>query len=286
MGGPVQYADMTQGSALAHRSVIRADDKAARSELGHSDQADGAIARRGACSASDEGEVEEEWQGATGGAQEPGKVPDLASALDSSDEEEDGRSLLTLSVQLQLVLDRFPTVTKELTQKRLQLYVVKHLQLMADRGQHVPKADSTEYIELFARIFELELNEYIKCKTAQGTTTSTATPAESVDYDALLHQCAPDITEAMDILNAPKQANESQQDYEKRQNAAQWQANTSGMPRQALSEVETATSNFAGEDEANTLPEDRTPRQHIMIKEEECNESIPDEPVTPRRVAR
>ncbi|KAG6894555.1 hypothetical protein C0992_005612, partial [Termitomyces sp. T32_za158] len=105
----------------------------------------------------------------------------------------------------------------------------------------------------------LELNEYIKHKAARGTATSTATPAESVDYDALLCQCAPDIAEAMDILNAPKQANESQQDYKKCQNAAQRQANTSGMPRQALSEVETATSNLAGEDEANNPPEDRTP---------------------------
>ncbi|KAG6870717.1 hypothetical protein C0993_004220, partial [Termitomyces sp. T159_Od127] len=104
----------------------------------------------------------------------------------------------------------------------------------------------------------LELKEYIKHKTARGTATSTATPAESVDYDALLRQCVPDIAEAMDILNAPRQANESQQDYERRQNAARRQANTSGMPRQALSEVEMATSHPAGEDEANTLPEDRT----------------------------
>ncbi|KAG6858264.1 hypothetical protein C0995_001301, partial [Termitomyces sp. Mi166 len=42
---------------------------------------------------------------------------------ESSNEEEDGWSMSTLSVQLQLVLDRFPTVTKELMQKRLQLYV-------------------------------------------------------------------------------------------------------------------------------------------------------------------
>ncbi|KAH0578103.1 hypothetical protein H2248_005533 [Termitomyces sp. 'cryptogamus'] len=188
----------------------------------------------------------------------PRKVLDLVSELDSSGEEEDGRSLSTLSVQLQLVLDHFPTVTEELTQKRLQLYVVKHLQLLADRGQRVPRADSTEYIKLFARIFELELNEYIKRKTARGTATSTATTAESVDYNTLLHQCTPDIAEAMDILNAPRQVNESQQDYERQQNAARRQSNTSGMPRQALSEVEMATSHPAGEDEANTLPEDRT----------------------------
>ncbi|KAG6893188.1 hypothetical protein C0992_010966 [Termitomyces sp. T32_za158] len=157
---------------------------------------------------------------------------------------------------------------------------------MAHRGQRVPRADSTEYIELFARIFELELNEYIKRKAARGTATSTATPAESVDYDALLRQRAPDIVEAMDILNAPKQANESQQDYEKRQNAARRQANVSGMPHQALSEVETATSYHAGEEQAEELPEMRTPHQRVTIKEEECDESVPDEPVTPRRVTR
>ncbi|KAG6869365.1 hypothetical protein C0995_003827, partial [Termitomyces sp. Mi166 len=42
---------------------------------------------------------------------------------ESSNEEEDGWLMSTLSVQLQLALDRFPTVTKESTQKRLQLYM-------------------------------------------------------------------------------------------------------------------------------------------------------------------
>ncbi|KAG6892687.1 hypothetical protein C0993_003240 [Termitomyces sp. T159_Od127] len=102
---------------------------------------------------------------------------------------------------------------------------------------------------------------------------STATLAESVDYDALLRQRVPDIMEAMDILNAPRQANESQQDYERRQNAAPWQSNTSGMPRQALSEVETATSHPAGEDETNTPPEDRMLRRRVTIKEEEHDEA-------------
>ncbi|KAG6881565.1 hypothetical protein C0993_000939, partial [Termitomyces sp. T159_Od127] len=162
--------------------------------------------------------------------------------------------------------------------------MVKHLQLLADRGQRVPRADSTEYIKLFAWIFELELKEYIKRKTARGTATSTATLAESVDYDALLRQRAPDIAEAMDILNAPRQVNESQQDYERWQNAARWQSNTSGMPRQALLEVETATSHPAGEDEVNTLPEDRTLCQRVTIKEEERDESVLEEPVMPQHV--
>ncbi|KAG6886650.1 hypothetical protein C0995_006147 [Termitomyces sp. Mi166 len=134
---------------------------------------------------------------------------------ESSNEEEDGWLMSTLSVQLQLALDRFPTVTKESTQKRLQLYMVKHLQLLADRGQNVPRADSTEYIELFTHIFELELNEYMKHKSVQGTATSTAMPAESVDYDAIWHQRVSGIAEAMDMLNALQQANESQQDFER-----------------------------------------------------------------------
>ncbi|KAG6886531.1 hypothetical protein C0992_003551 [Termitomyces sp. T32_za158] len=170
-------------------------------------------------------------------------------------------------------------------QKRLQLYVVKHLQLLAARGQHVSKSNSTEYIELFTRIYELELNEYIKRKLACGTATSTATLAESVDYDAVLRQREPNIAEAMDMLNAPQQANESQQDFERRQNATQRQANTSGMTHRALSEVETATSYHAGDDEVEELPEMRTPHRCITIKEEEHEESVHDEPVTPRRIA-
>ncbi|KAG6859494.1 hypothetical protein C0995_007925 [Termitomyces sp. Mi166 len=106
---------------------------------------------------------------------------------ESSDKEEDGWSRSTLSVQLWLVLDRFPMVTKESTQKHLQLYMVKHMQLLANRGQNVPMADSTEYIKLFTHIFELELNEYIKHKAARGTALSTAMLAESVDYDTI--QC-------------------------------------------------------------------------------------------------
>ncbi|KAG6869726.1 hypothetical protein C0995_001010 [Termitomyces sp. Mi166 len=134
---------------------------------------------------------------------------------ESSNEEEDGWSRLTLSVQLWLVLDHFPTVTKESMQKHLQLYMVKHMQLLANRGQNVPMADSTEYIKLFTHIFELELNEYIKRKAARGTALSTAMPAESVDYDAIQHQQVPVIAEVMDMLNAPQQANESQQDFKR-----------------------------------------------------------------------
>ncbi|KAG6869864.1 hypothetical protein C0995_016584, partial [Termitomyces sp. Mi166 len=106
-------------------------------------------------------------------------------ARESSDEEENNRLKLTLSVQLKLVLNRFPAVTKELTQKRLQLYVLKHMQMLANMGQHVPEVESTEYIELYLQIFKLELEEYMKRKEACTTARSTATLAESVDYDTI-----------------------------------------------------------------------------------------------------
>ncbi|KAG6873687.1 hypothetical protein C0993_001110, partial [Termitomyces sp. T159_Od127] len=58
------------------------------------------------------------------------------------------------------------------------------------------------------------------------------------------------------------------------------------MPRQALSEVEMATSHPAGEDEVNTPPEDRMLCRHITIKEEERDENVPEEPIMPQCVAR
>ncbi|KAG6882636.1 hypothetical protein C0995_014133 [Termitomyces sp. Mi166 len=131
-------------------------------------------------------------------------------ARESSDKEEDDRSKSTLSVQLKLVLNCFPAVTKESTQKRLQLYIVKHMQMLANMGQRVPEEDSTEYIKLYTHIFKLELKEYMKCKEARTTARSTVTPAESVDYDAIRHQQVPVIAEVMDALNALQQAEESQ----------------------------------------------------------------------------
>ncbi|KAG6884798.1 hypothetical protein C0995_009919 [Termitomyces sp. Mi166 len=111
-------------------------------------------------------------------------------------------------------------VTKESTQKHLQLYVLKHMQMLANMGQRVPEVESTEYIELYLQIFELELEEYMKRKEACATARSTATLADSVDYNAIRHQQVPVITEVMDALNAPQQAEESQQDFERHQNAA------------------------------------------------------------------
>ncbi|KAG6863930.1 hypothetical protein C0995_006652, partial [Termitomyces sp. Mi166 len=103
---------------------------------------------------------------------------------------------------------------------RLQLYVLKHMQMLANMGQHVPEVESTEYIELYLQIFKLELEEYMKHKEAHATARSTATLAESVDYDAIRRQRVPVIAEAMDALNALRQAEESQQDFERCQNAA------------------------------------------------------------------
>ncbi|KAG6882496.1 hypothetical protein C0995_014539, partial [Termitomyces sp. Mi166 len=62
------------------------------------------------------------------------------------------------------------------------------MQMLANMGQHVPEVELTEYIELYLQIFELELKEYMKHKEAHATARSTATPAESVDYDAIRHQ--------------------------------------------------------------------------------------------------
>ncbi|KAG6857953.1 hypothetical protein C0995_003914, partial [Termitomyces sp. Mi166 len=163
-------------------------------------------------------------------------------AQESSDEEENDRSKSTLSVQLKLVLNRFPAVTKESTQKCLQLYVLKHMQMLANMGQHVPQVELTEYIELYLQIFELELEEYMKCKKAHATARSTATPADSVDYDAIRRQRVPAIAEAMDALNASQQAEETQQDFKRHQNAAHQQAMISGVPLRAVSDIETTTS--------------------------------------------
>ncbi|KAG6881872.1 hypothetical protein C0995_000291, partial [Termitomyces sp. Mi166 len=164
-------------------------------------------------------------------------------------------------------------VTKESTQKRLQLYVVKHMQMLASMGQHVPEEDMTDYIGLYTCIFELELEEYMKRKKACATARSTATPAESVDYDAIRHQQVPVIAEAMDALIALQQVEESQQDFERHQNAAHQQATSSRVPLRALSDVETTTSKVVDKEELEIHHPPQMPRWHIMIKEEvlECN---------------
>ncbi|KAG6869446.1 hypothetical protein C0995_003017, partial [Termitomyces sp. Mi166 len=176
---------------------------------------------------------------------------------------------------LKLVLNRFRVVTKESTQKRLQLYIVKHMQMLANMGQHVPEVDLTEYIELYTRIFELELKEYMKHKEACATARSTATPAESVNYDAIRRQQVPVIAEAMDALNAPQQAEESQQDFERHQNAVRRQATSSRVPLRALSDVKTTKSKVVDEEEFEILQLPRMPRRHVTIKEEVLERNVP-----------
>ncbi|KAG6872244.1 hypothetical protein C0992_009738, partial [Termitomyces sp. T32_za158] len=134
MGGSVQYADTTQGSTLAHSTPVQTMQpeqevkQAQEASSGHTTRP------KGVSPAIVTGQAEQ-WQeealkapltmekpGRSGKEpwvrlKSPGKVLDLESELDSSDEEEDGKLLSTLSVQLWLVLDRFPMVTKESTQK-------------------------------------------------------------------------------------------------------------------------------------------------------------------------
>ncbi|KAG6859168.1 hypothetical protein C0995_010987 [Termitomyces sp. Mi166 len=133
------------------------------------------------------------------------------------------------------------------------------MQMLASMGQHVPEEDLTEYIKLYTCIFELELKEYMKHKEAHATARSTATPAESVDYNA--------IAEAMDALNAPQQVEESQQDFKKCQNAVRWQATSSRVPLRALSDVKTTTSKVVDKEEFEILQLPQMPRQHVTIKE-------------------
>ncbi|KAG6870715.1 hypothetical protein C0995_011216 [Termitomyces sp. Mi166 len=130
-------------------------------------------------------------------------------------------------------------------------------------GQHVPEVESTEYIKLYLQIFELELKEYMKHKEAHATVRSTATPAESVDYDAIRCQRVPVIAEVMDALNAPQQVEESQQDFK------------SGVPLRAVSDIETTTSKVVDEEEFEILQLPQMPGQHVTIKEEAMEHIVP-----------
>ncbi|KAG6895544.1 hypothetical protein C0995_012528, partial [Termitomyces sp. Mi166 len=90
----------------------------------------------------------------------------------------------------------------------------------------------------------------------------------------------------MDMLNALQQANESQQDFKRQQNAACQQATASVVPLWALSEVETATSKVVDEEEFEILQPPRTPRHCVMIKEEVHERTVPEETVTLQLAAR
>ncbi|KAG6858579.1 hypothetical protein C0995_015566, partial [Termitomyces sp. Mi166 len=149
------------------------------------------------------------------------------------------------------------------------------MQMLASMGQHVPEEDLTEYIKLYTCIFKLELEEYMKCKEACTTARSTATPAESVDYDAIRHQQVPVITEAMDALNALQQVEESQQDFERRQNAVRQQAMSSRVPLRAVLDVETTTLKVLDKEEFEILQLPRMSRWCVMIKEEVLERNVP-----------
>ncbi|KAG6869488.1 hypothetical protein C0995_002706, partial [Termitomyces sp. Mi166 len=86
----------------------------------------------------------------------------------------------------------------------------------------------------------------------------------------------------MDMLNAPQQANEFQQDFERRQNAARQQATASGVPLWALSEVETAMSKIVDGEKFEILQLPRTLRCRVTIKEEVHECTAPEETVTSR----
>ncbi|KAG6857892.1 hypothetical protein C0995_004358, partial [Termitomyces sp. Mi166 len=141
-------------------------------------------------------------------------------------------------------------------------------------GQHVPEVESTEYIELYLQIFKLELEEYMKCKEARATARSTATPADSVDYDTIRRQWMPVIAKAMDVLNAPQQMEESQQDFERHQNAVHRQAMISGVPLRAVSDIKTTTSKIVDK-EVEILQPPQIPGRHVTIKEEALERSVP-----------
>ncbi|KAG6895644.1 hypothetical protein C0995_012410, partial [Termitomyces sp. Mi166 len=142
-------------------------------------------------------------------------------------------------------------------------------------GQHVPEVESTEYIELYLQIFELELKEYMKRKEARATARSTATLADSVDYDAIRHQRVLVIAEVMDALNAPKQVEESQQDFERHQNAACQQATISRVPLRAVSDIETTTSKVVDKEEFKIFQLPQMPGWHVTIKEEAMEHIVP-----------
>ncbi|KAG6880942.1 hypothetical protein C0993_003580, partial [Termitomyces sp. T159_Od127] len=112
MGGSVRYADTTQGSALAHSTpfqTMQPEQGAKQAQEALSEQT---TMQPGVSPSTVTGQTEQLREEAPAAPpmkeklrrsgkepqvrlKSPGKVLDLASELDSSDEEEDGRSLLT-----------------------------------------------------------------------------------------------------------------------------------------------------------------------------------------------
>lgn len=102
---------------------------------------------------------------------------------------------------------------KETTQAHLQLYIVKHIQIIRRHQQAVPPDNSKGYIELFTQIFKLKMQQYLEHERMRNNTASTATPISSVEYDFLWFNWTSAIEEAMVLLEAPKKADKSQEDF-------------------------------------------------------------------------
>ncbi|KAG6891923.1 hypothetical protein C0995_006561, partial [Termitomyces sp. Mi166 len=84
----------------------------------------------------------------------------------------------------------------------------------------------------------------------------------------------PVIAKAMDVLNAPQQTEESQQDFERHQNAVHRQATISGVPLRAVSDIKTTTSKIVDK-EVEILQPPQIPGRHVTIKEEALERSVP-----------
>ncbi|KAG6893741.1 hypothetical protein C0995_016214, partial [Termitomyces sp. Mi166 len=90
----------------------------------------------------------------------------------------------------------------------------------------------------------------------------------------------------MDALNALRQAEESQQDFKRRQNAAHQQATISGVPLRAVSDIKTTTSKVVDEEEFEILQPPQIPGQHVTIKEEALEHIVPADAENSQVIAR
>ncbi|KAG6849561.1 hypothetical protein H0H93_007406 [Arthromyces matolae] len=113
---------------------------------------------------------------------------------------------------------------------------------MEGRNQIIPPTFSNEYMDLYLRILELEIQEYLKRKQVRGTAASTPSNAELYPANYVEKSLLPTIDEAVESLYAPRQPSETSERYIQRVAAAQRQRNTTGIVTQALSAVETVTT--------------------------------------------
>ncbi|KAG6881403.1 hypothetical protein C0992_001155, partial [Termitomyces sp. T32_za158] len=112
MGGSVRYADTTQGSALAHSTPFRTMQPEQGAKQAQETPSEQTTVQQRVSPAAVTGQAEQLQEEALAAPpmkeksrrsgkepqvrlKSPGKVLDLESELDSSDEEEDGRSLST-----------------------------------------------------------------------------------------------------------------------------------------------------------------------------------------------